>query len=166
MQKFSKKHIWKITQKVAVWIARQYCLEKGPLSAHRSWKPWTKSGHPFATALISFLAHRRFTAHPCTCSRVVLTVCCWEGRIVITPDWSCPFLSLLSFVSAVQTAFCHSCQWTTNQRGREDTFKKCVRTTVPLLGKIRRVSLPNTLQNKFEIDKTVKLRPQNTRKIK
>lgn len=111
MQRFSKKHIWKITQKVAVWIARQYCLEKGPLSAHRSWKPWTKSGHPFATALISFLAHRRFTAHPCTCSRVVLTVCCWEGRIVITPDWSCPFLSLLSFVSAVQTAFCHSCQW-------------------------------------------------------
>lgn len=41
----------------------------------------------------------------------VPAVCCREGRIVITPDWSHPFLSLPSFVSAVQTAFCHSCQW-------------------------------------------------------
>lgn len=60
---------------------------------------------------ISFLARRRFTAVPGTRSTTVPVVCCWEGRIVITPDWSRPFLSLPSFVSAVQTAFCHSCQW-------------------------------------------------------
>ena len=43
----------------------------------------------------------------------VSSVCCWEGRISVTADWSwwsLP-LSVPSFVSAVLTAFCASCQW-------------------------------------------------------
>lgn len=73
--------------------------------------PSTKVGHPFVAASISFLARRWFTAVPCARGAALPAVYCWEGSIIITPDWSRPFLSLPSFVSAVQTAFCHSCQW-------------------------------------------------------
>lgn len=81
-----------------------------PLSS-QNLKASTKAGHPMA-AVIHFLSH-------------LPEVCCYSpvhlaqlsprvllgGEDVITPDGSRPFLSLPSFVFAVQTAFCYSCQW-------------------------------------------------------
>lgn len=64
MQKFCKKHILKINQKVEAWIPRCSCLKRGSLSASTKWKPSPRATPPL---LYWFLfSRRRFTAVPCT----------------------------------------------------------------------------------------------------
>lgn len=100
------------------WIQRRHSLEQGSLSGSTNWKPIDK-GRPPLRGCIDFLSSSQaVTAVTGTCSTALDQTAPqsprWDvGREspIITPDWSCPFLPLPSFVSVVHTAFCHSCQW-------------------------------------------------------